>query len=164
MTVYYVRAPSPKLVKIGFAADARKRFSKMQTDSAYLLILAAVEDGGREVEAERHEQFKSFWFRGEWFRDEGELASHIDALPRPAVPARKAVGQSALGIWLAARRMTLAEFASLVGTTEASISRICNGVQFPRRDLMLAIIEATNWEVDANALLGVERPALRRAS
>lgn len=161
MSVYYVRSPASGLVKIGFATDARHRFSKIQTDCPDTLILAAVEDGGEDVEAMRHSEFSALRVRGEWFRDEGDLASHIDALPGVVAPIRRIAESGALGAWIAKNGITLGEFAEMVGTTQATISRVCNGVNFPRRDLMLAIVEATDWEVDANALLNVPAKPIR---
>lgn len=158
MSVYYVRSPASGMVKIGFATDARARFSKIQTDTPEKLILAAIEEGGKDVENDRHVDFASLRVRGEWFRYEGALARHVDSLPRIPERPRKIAGSGPLGAWLARQGLTTGEFADIVGTTSATISRICNGIHFPRRDLMLAIVEATNWEVDANALFGLSRP------
>ncbi len=164
MSVYYVRSPASGLVKIGFAADARQRFSKIQSDCPDTLVLVAVEDGDMETESARHAQFAEFRARGEWFRDEGALRDHVDALPGHITPPRKITGNGPLGKWIAENGMTLNDFAEIVGTTQATISRVCNGVQFPRRELMLAIVEATDWAVDANALLGIEQPAAQASA
>lgn len=164
MSVYYVRSRVSGLVKIGYAADARKRFHKIQSDSPEELILAAIEDGDEAIERERHLQFAALRVRGEWFHDFGDLSRHIDSLPRPLEPARKIAASGPLGAWIASRGMTLDTFASLVGTTQATVSRVCNGVAFPRRELMLAIIEATDWEVDANDLLGISPPIARQSA
>lgn len=161
MSVYYVRSPASGLVKIGHAADARQRFNKIQSDCPDTLVLVAIEDGGVELEAARHAEFASLRARGEWFRDVLDLRAHIDSLPAFIAPSRKIAVSGPLGAWLAENNLTTNEFAAIVGTTGATISRVCNGIQFPRRDLMLAIVEATNWEVDANALIGLpDKPAL----
>lgn len=159
MSVYYVRAPSSGLVKIGFAKDALRRFSKIQSDSADALVLFAVEDGDFETERGRHAQFAAYRVRGEWFRDEGILRDHIDRLPRFLRPTPKVAGSGPLGKWIAKKGMTLGEFAALVGTSQGTISRICRGQHFPRRDLLLAIVNATDWAVDANALAGLTPPS-----
>jgi hypothetical protein len=154
MSVYYVHAPETGLVNIGFAKDPFSRLGKMQVDSPSRLILLAVEDGGAAVEAERHARFAGLRTRGEWFRFEGELSDFVGQLPPYIREPRKAI-QGALGAWLRRNGHTLTSFAELVGTTETTLSRICAGKQFPRRQVMLRIVEATDWEVDANALLSV---------
>ncbi len=164
MSVYYVRAPLSGTVKIGFAADARSRFSKIQSDSSERLVLVAVEVGDVGDERARHAQFAEFRVRGEWFRDEGALRDHVDSLPRFTPPPRKIAGGSALGEWIVCNGMTLEEFADRVGSTAATISRICNGAQFPRRDLLIAIVNETNWAVDANAIAGLKPPSARLAA
>jgi hypothetical protein len=40
------------------------------------------EPGGPDLETERHEQFKALWVVGEWFRYEGSLVEHVEALRR----------------------------------------------------------------------------------
>lgn len=164
MSVYYVSAPEIGMVKIGYAENPAHRFSKMQVDSPTRLILVAIEPGGEAIENARHRQFASCRARGEWFRHEDKLAEHIRSLPPYARPQREAL-PGALGAWLRRNNHTLASFAVLVSSTEATISRICAGKQFPRRDVMLRIVEATNWEVDANALLSIpQRPRNRIAA
>ena len=159
MSVYYVRSVSDGLVKIGYAGDAKQRFSKIQSDSPAELELVAVEDGSVELEADRHCQFASLRVRGEWFREEGPLAEFIDALPRFKHRRRRKIHEaSPLGAWIVQSGHTLASFGELVGSNQTTISRVVNGVHVPRKDLFLAIIEATDWEVDAHDILGFERP------
>lgn len=155
MSVYFVHAPETGLVKIGFAENPIARLGKMQVDSPSRLILLAIEHGGKAREAQLHEQFTDLRARGEWFRFAEGLAEYVGTLPPFVKPqaARKIGGP--LGCWMVANGHTLATFANLIGTTEASLSRVCSGKQLPRRDLLLRIVEATDWEVDANALLGV---------
>lgn len=161
MSVYYVHAPDTGLVKIGFAENPVSRLSKMQVDSPTRLVLLAIEDGGKPLERQRHQQFSDLRARGEWFRHAADLSAHIASLPPHIKPARKSRLTGALGKWLAAHDHTLESFAKIAGTTQATLSRVCDGKQFPRRELMLRIVEATNWEVDANSLLGI--PAKPRA-
>jgi hypothetical protein len=162
VSVYYVHAPETGLVKIGFARDALNRFTKMQVDSPTRLILLAVEDGSAELENARHREFAVYRVRGEWFRLEGALADHVAALPPFVRPPRKPL-DGALGTWLRKNGQTLSSFAERIDTSEATLSRICCGKQFPRRAMMLRIIEATDWQVDANALLGIP-PRPRKAA
>jgi hypothetical protein len=155
MSVYYVRSPDTGLVKIGFAQDPWSRLCKMQVDSPARLVLAAVEDGGKAIEAERHRQFADLRRRGEWFECTAALEDHIDSLPAFQRPPRRGRIAGPLGEWINSHGHTLVTFAELAATSEATLSRVCDGKQFPRRALMLRIVEATNWEVDANMLLGI---------
>lgn len=129
MSVYYVVAPDLRLVKIGFAENAKSRFSKIQTDSPTRLVLAAVEDGGEAEEADRHQQFAPYRRRGEWFALEGTLADHIAALP--AMPIKEAS--------LNARIVAL-------GISKAHASQIVNGKHKPSLPLAVAIWRATGWK------------------
>jgi hypothetical protein len=161
VSVYFIHAPETGLLKIGFAKDPLQRLMKAQVDSPTRLILVAVEEGDAVVEAARHAQFADLRVRGEWFRFEGEVADFVASLP-PYVRPTKRAGDGPLGVWIRRNGLTLTRFADIVGTSEASLSRICAGKQFPSREIMLRIVEATNWEVDANALLSI--PARPRSS
>ncbi len=155
MSVYYVHAPETGLVKIGFAEQPFSRLSKMQVDSPTRLVLLAIEDGSRAVERERHVQFSHLRTRGEWFRHVDGLAEHIASLPPVTMPIRRSKIGGALGQWIVSHGHTLQSFAKLAGSTQTTLSRICDGKQFPRRELMMRIVLATDWEVDANAMLGI---------
>lgn len=156
MSVYYIRAPEAGLVKIGFAEQPWRRLSKMQVDSPTRLMLVAFEEGGRPLESARHRQFEEFRRRGEWFEHAGALAAHIAALPPAQEPLRSGKIGGPLGDWIKANGHTLTSFADLVGSSQAALSRVCAGKQFPRRELMVRIMQATNGVVDANALIGIE--------
>lgn len=159
MSVYYIHSPDTGLVKIGFAQNPQPRLVKMQVDSPTRLILLAVEPGARATEDERHKQFAELRVRGEWFRYEAPLPGFIATLEpyqRPIKTWRKPGGP--LGAWLRKNNHTLESFAIIAGTTQPTVSRICAGKQFPRRDVILRIIEATNWEVDLYGVLGIDRP------
>jgi hypothetical protein len=151
MSVYYVLSPDLGLVKVGFAKDPTIRFSKIQSDSPTRLILAAVEDGGEEVEALRHTQFAHLRARAEWFHNQGELAEHIATLP-PYVRTKKRKLTGPLGAWIIRNNHTLTTVAELTGTTQATLSRICMGRHIPRRELMVRIWEETGGEIDANTM------------
>lgn len=161
MSVYYVVAPDLNLVKIGFALHPEFRMSKLRSDSPVKLVLYCVEEGDKTLEAERHREFANFRVNGEWFAFQGKLRGFINGLPRFVETKKRKALRGPLGEWIVRKGHTLESFAELAGTTQATLSRICDGKQFPRRDLMLAIIKATDWEVDANALL--EIPAKPRA-
>lgn len=83
--VYYARRDGP--VKIGFSNNVGLRTCRLGTPPV------AAEPGGRELERERHEQFKHLALGGEWFKPEDDLLAHIDAVrdahgaPREKAPA-----------------------------------------------------------------------------
>lgn len=129
MSVYYVIAPDVGLAKIGYAEHARKRFSKIQSDSPVRLVLAAVEDGGADVEAARHLQFADLRRRGEWFAHEGSLAEHVASLPP-----------------LGAKQPSLHARVIAVGISKAHASQIINGKHRPSLPLAVAIWQATGWK------------------
>jgi hypothetical protein len=75
--VYYVRLPGD-LIKIGTSRALRSRLTGLLATPADLL---AAEPGGRELEAERHRQFRRFRYdKTERFRSEPELLAHIEQL------------------------------------------------------------------------------------
>jgi len=77
--VYFVEGAG--LIKIGFAADATRRFKAMLTGSPVPLSLLASMSGGPEVEAELHIQFAEWRAHGEWFRPSPKLLEIIAAAP-----------------------------------------------------------------------------------
>lgn len=58
--------------------------------------------------------------------------------------------------YLAATGRTGSDFASAVGLTEASVSRIRKGQQNITRDVMRRIIAASDGQVTAEGLVGVD--------
>jgi hypothetical protein len=73
--VYYARLGNR--CKIGWTADLKQRMTDIQPEE-----LLATERGGPALETERHEQFKALRVVGEWFRYEGSLVEHVEALCR----------------------------------------------------------------------------------
>jgi len=57
---------------------------------------------------------------------------------------------SKLRLWLKAERLTMEEFGRRIGTTDATVSRICNGLQIPGRELMRRIFFATDRAIQPN--------------
>lgn len=72
-TVYYMRIGNR--VKIGFTTDLDARLAAINPEE-----LMVTEPGTRMTERRRHDQFAELRTHGEWFRLEGDLAQHIDAL------------------------------------------------------------------------------------
>jgi hypothetical protein len=155
MSVYYIHSPDTDRIKIGFAGDPRGRLGKMQVDSPTRLVLLALEEGGRALEARRHREFSSLRERGEWFRFDGPLKEFVEQLAPYVLPPARQRLPGVLGTWIFRNGHTGQSFAQLIGSSPAAISRICSGQQFPRRHLMLRIFEVTGGEVDANDLLGI---------
>lgn len=154
--VYFIAAEDAGTVKIGFAKQPWNRLSKMQSDCPHSLRLLAIEAGDVRHEAHLHRRFAVDRLQGEWFRLSQSILDYIAALPvpLPLERRRKKLG-GPLGEWLHAHRLTASTFAEKVGTTEATISRICSGKQLPRREIMLAIWRATGGAVTANLLYGI---------
>lgn len=57
-------------------------------------------------------------------------------------------GESPLRVWRKHRGLTLDKLAEIVGTTDASLSRIENGVQEPKVMLWRALASALNVDVE----------------
>jgi hypothetical protein len=75
LQVYYMRLGNR--CKIGWTSNLRRRLKAVQPEE-----LLATEPGGVVTEAERHEQFAALRVVGEWFRYEGSLVDHVEALRR----------------------------------------------------------------------------------
>ena len=82
MSVYFVRAAALNLVKIGFAEDPWKRFSKIQSDSPCPVEIVGIEDGGLDRERVLHSLFAEDRVSREWFRWSGEISQYVRTLPK----------------------------------------------------------------------------------
>jgi hypothetical protein len=153
VSVYYIHSPELGLVKIGFTSDAAKRLSQVRVHSPARLVMLAVEDGGKGVEAQRHRAFADLRVRGEWFRFEGALKAHIEALAPYQEGGRKQ-HPGALGAWISEHGHTLESFGKLIGTCPATVSRICSGKMSPA-SFVRQIHEVASGDIDANALFGL---------
>lgn len=131
MTVYYIHAPALRMVKIGFTDQPRFRLSKMQSDTPVPIVLLAMEEGDRELEAVRHSQFASLRRHGEWFAHEGDLAEHIAALgPVPELP----------------RKVSLNKALIALGLSPSHASMILSGKREITWGLAVALFRATGWK------------------
>lgn len=65
------------LVKIGVTVDIEKRLKEIPHDE-----LLVTETGDRHREHARHVEFQDLHYRGEWFRYEGRLVTHVERLIR----------------------------------------------------------------------------------
>lgn len=57
--------------------------------------------------------------------------------------------------WLAARDMSLADFAGKIGRTSESVRRYANGDRIPDKETMPLIASATSGAVTANDFFGI---------
>lgn len=153
MSVYYVHSPELELIKIGFADNPHNRLSSLRCHSPARLVMLAAEDGGRKLEQQRHADFQHLHVRGEWFRYAGALRAFVEALPPYVAPKGKQL-PGPLGAWIKSHGMGLESFAALMGTSAATVSRICSGKMSPVAHIH-RIYEVTNGEIDANALFGL---------
>jgi len=90
MYVYFIRQAGTAFVKIGCSARPQQRFIELQIGSPQKLELIGLLPESIHREAVLHDRFSHLRFRGEWFREEGELAAFIASeVPRKSTgPAR----------------------------------------------------------------------------
>ena len=83
--VYFLQAgPFVKIGKASFG-DVGARIEDMQTGCPYDMRILAVVPGDLKEERALHSRFSAFKVRGEWFRLEPELSSHIDSLRKTPI-------------------------------------------------------------------------------
>lgn len=81
--VYYALAATAErlLVKIGHSkALYGRRYKLSEMPGRQRPIILAVEDGGAELERQRHIEFTRYRVGGEWFKYKGALRRHIAGL------------------------------------------------------------------------------------
>jgi hypothetical protein len=86
--VYFARAVTTGMIKIGFSSNPWARISELQTGSADVLELASVVPGTREDEAALHERFKPHRVNREWFSPAPELVEHVRRSKSPVATDR----------------------------------------------------------------------------
>jgi hypothetical protein len=134
VSVYFIRATSLGLVKIGFAEDVWKRFSKIQSDNPCELMMAAFEEGDKRRERELHLRFSADRERGEWFRFSAQIEAHVAALQTPIRTRRDfSNGPSAL--------------AKAIGISPAYASMLKSGVRPWTRALAIAAYRKTGAKI-----------------
>lgn len=69
--VYYMKLGD--LVKIGTTTRIAQRRATINPE-----VILAIEVGDRELETQRHRDFRDLWVHGEWFKLHDRLASHIE--------------------------------------------------------------------------------------
>jgi hypothetical protein len=79
MSVYFITCRDLSMVKIGWAFEPRSRISALQGGNPYPLVIEALLDGEREVEAQVHERFADHRVRAEWFHLSPAIEAVIEA-------------------------------------------------------------------------------------
>lgn len=79
--VYFIANKRRGLVKIGTSDDPQKRLNALSNGGLDSLHLLAVVPGDERYESALHDRFLDLRVAGEWFRNEGELASLLSLLP-----------------------------------------------------------------------------------
>lgn len=64
-------------VKIGVTRDLPGRLRKLQTGNSRPLSIVRTVIGDQTEETDMHERFAAYRLQGEWFRNEGDLASYL---------------------------------------------------------------------------------------
>ena len=122
MSIYFIRAQGKRAVKIGHAANPRRRLYSLQIGSSLPLSLVALLDGDRKEEADLHRRFASQRIRGEWFKPCREIENIIRANP-----VKEKVVDSLGNPPLASRRKALGlsqeQLAAILGINQATVSR-----------------------------------------
>lgn len=81
--VYFIKAATSTLIKIGFTEGAIKcRLSDLQSGSTDLLSLIGTIPASRGEENRLHQKFTHLRVFGEWFKPEKELLDYIDSVLR----------------------------------------------------------------------------------
>lgn len=69
-------------IKIGYTKEVAKRLEQIQVLCPYEVRLRALMLGAKRLESALHGRFKSLHIRGEWFRQEGEIAKLLERAPQ----------------------------------------------------------------------------------
>jgi DNA-binding XRE family transcriptional regulator len=137
--IYFIRCTMTARVKIGFAKDPWKRFSKVQSDSPGELQLIGVCAGTEAEERALHQRFASERVRGEWFAESPKLTAHIESLPPMLRPAPKRRRNNTWGD----TQLTDKALAQITGISQCQLNRIRNGKSWPSLSAAMRISEAT---------------------
>ena len=122
MPVYFIRAGEDGPIKIGYAANPRKRLHTVQTAHWQTVRLVRLIDGGRDVERELHSRYQHLHIRGEWFLFDASMLNVGAEIPHPAVPGRdesvhkaltKMGGATALGRAIGVSRQAIGHWRSI---------------------------------------------------
>jgi len=76
--IYFIQMDYIGPIKIGWARNAKKRISILQTGNPYELRILHIENGTRLDEQMVHSLFSRYHIRGEWFHPDKEIIEYID--------------------------------------------------------------------------------------
>jgi sRNA-binding protein len=128
MAVYFITAREIGRVKIGYAADAWRRFNKIQSDSPCEVDLEATVVGSVEDERAFHARFAAHRIRREWFALCPEIEDLI-AANRFDRPVR--------AMWLSRREAD-------EGSVEALVQKFGNASEMARK-LNIPMTTISTW-------------------
>lgn len=129
--VYAIRSECG-LVKIGWSSDPIRRLSKIQSDTPNKCVLVGAYVGGRDLEAEIHDQLRPWRVRGEWFRNDGGVSRMLASMPRYISPVKSEVARNSMEyIRKNVLQISQAQMASIAQTSQANVSRWECGKVFP---------------------------------
>lgn len=153
--IYFITAREIGRVKIGYSKEPHKRFSKVQSDSPLALKLERICAGDRAEEAGFHARFAGLRTSGEWFDLSPEIEAQMSTLPKAIAPCMtpRIALTGPLGRWIAENSHTVESFGALVGSTGATISRVCNRKNGASVKLLRKIVMATGGQVTADQVL-----------
>jgi hypothetical protein len=125
MAVYFVQAGEDGPIKIGFAADVRKRLSGLQVNCPARIRPLGMVDGDKSTERQLHSRFAHLRVCGEWFTPAPELLALI-AEADPFPPRHSAfvcpVGRQWTLDEIVARAGSVTKLAAVAGVHQTTIS------------------------------------------
>lgn len=157
--VYAIRSGCG-LVKIGWSSDPQKRFGKVQSDAPQPCVLVGAIPETREYEAALHAKFSAFRERGEWFREEGDVAAFVTSLPKHrSRRAQAPAGAHPLLDYVRRTGTTLHQIARDAGCSRMTLYRMMRGEQNATIGLIQRVSAATGGAVTAEDFFPAPQPA-----
>lgn len=148
--IYLIHVPSLELCKVGYAKDVSVRLGTGEAFIPGRYDLIAVREGGRRLEKAIHKAARAHHFHGEWFRSLDAIKLiFLSTTVQVEEPAYKRV--EAISQFLAEERLTLEQFANLLGdVTATGVAKWARGERIPRPKQMRRLHNVTNGRVSAN--------------
>lgn len=148
--IYFLQGDND-YIKIGYTIDVSRRVQFLQTGSPTRLKLLGVMEGRVDTEAALHRRFERSRIIGEWFKPSQAILDYIaQNTAMPVAEKSNRYGHTKLGAWLADNDLTAVALAAQLGVSAASITRILQDKQIPRKDLMEKLYSVTQGAVQPN--------------
>lgn len=80
--IYWVRAPNPGHIKIGFSTNPTKRLEQLRIGSPVPLELVGLKVGCIEDEQALHKQLQAYRLHGEWFSETVAVLKSVEPMPK----------------------------------------------------------------------------------